>query len=67
MFVSVYEICSMYLTLFWLPSHYYSMYIITVKELQKPSMKISGVLKSLIRRSANLESLNKTIFPASSA
>ena len=32
------------------------------KQLQKPAMKMSGVLKSLIKKSANLERLNKTIF-----
>jgi len=32
------------------------------KQLQKPAMKISSVLKSLIKKSANLERLNKTIF-----
>lgn len=32
------------------------------KELQKPAMKISSVLKSLIKKSANLERLNKIIF-----
>ncbi len=42
------------------------LYIVTVKELQKPAMKISYVLKSLIKRSVNLESLDKTIFPATS-
>ena len=35
------------------------------KQLQKPAMKISSVLKSLIKKSANLERLNKTIFDSS--
>ena len=35
------------------------------KQLQKPAMKMSGVLQSLIKKSANLERLNDTIFEAS--
>jgi len=35
------------------------------KQLQKPAMKISSMLKKLIRSSANLERLNKTIFTTS--
>lgn len=33
------------------------------KQLQKPAMKISGVLKSAVKRSANLQRLNEAIFP----
>ena len=32
------------------------------KELQKPAMRMSGVLKRLIKCSANLERLNEVIF-----
>ena len=37
------------------------------KQLQKPAMKISGVLRSLIKKSANLERLNGVIFAESDA
>eukprot|EP00567_Pseudictyota_dubia_P006546 CAMPEP_0197443192 /NCGR_PEP_ID=MMETSP1175-20131217/9000_1 /TAXON_ID=1003142 /ORGANISM="Triceratium dubium, Strain CCMP147" /LENGTH=545 /DNA_ID=CAMNT_0042973789 /DNA_START=70 /DNA_END=1703 /DNA_ORIENTATION=- len=33
------------------------------KQLQKPAMKISGVIKSAVKKSANLERLNEAIFP----
>ena len=32
------------------------------KQLQKPSMKISGVIKSAVRRSANVKRINEIIF-----
>jgi ABC-type multidrug transport system fused ATPase/permease subunit len=48
------------------PSDFLGVFFV-FKQLQKPAMKISGVLRSLIKKSANLERLNGVIFAESDA